>query len=37
MQEDTNSLRLFNVDSSGRQMIRNFSLRQRLHLLLDLV
>ena len=34
-QEDTSSLRLFSVDSSGRQMIRNFSLRQRLHLLLD--
>ena len=33
-QEDTSSLRLFSVDSSGRQMIRNFSLRQRLHLLL---
>ena len=31
------SLRLFNVDSSGRQMIRNFSLRQRLHLLLELL
>ena len=28
-QEDTSSLRLFSVDSSGRQMIRNFSLRQR--------
>ena len=25
------------VDSSGRQMIRNFSLRQRLHLLLELL
>ena len=36
-QEDTSSLRLFNVDSSGRQMIRNFSLRQRLHLLLELL
>ena len=23
-QEDTSSLRLFSVDSSGRQMIRNF-------------
>ena len=34
-QEDTSSLRLFSVDSSGRQMIRNFSLRQRLHLLLE--
>ena len=30
------SSRLFSVDSSGRQMIRNFSLRQRLHLLLEL-
>ena len=36
-QEDTSSLRLFSVDSSGRQMIRNFSLRQRLHLLLELL
>ena len=36
-QEDTNSLRLFSVDSSGRQMISNFSLRQRLHLLLELL
>ena len=34
--EDTGSLRLFSVDSSGRQMIRNFSLRHRLHLLLEL-
>ena len=34
-QEDTSSLRLFSVDSSGRQMIRNFSLRHRLHLLLE--
>ena len=31
------SLRLFSVDSSGPQMIRNFSLRQRLHLLLELL
>ena len=31
------SLSLFSVDSSGRQMIRNFSLRQRLHLLLELL
>ena len=31
------SLRLFSVDSSGRQMIRNFSLRQMLHLLLELL
>ena len=36
-QEDTSSFRLFSVDSSGRQMIRNFSLRQRLHLLLELL
>ena len=35
--EDTSSLRLFSVDSSGRQMIRNFSLRQRLHLFLELL
>ena len=36
-QEDTSSLRLFSVDSSGWQMIRNFSLRQKLHLLLELL
>ena len=30
-------LRLFSVDSSGRQMIRNFSLRQRLNLLVELL
>ena len=36
-QEDTSSLRLFSVDSSGRQMIRDLSLRQRLHLLLELL
>ena len=36
-QEDTSSLRLFSVESSGRQIIRNFSLRQRLHLLLELL
>ena len=36
-QEHTSLLRLFSVDSSGRQMIRNFSLRQRLHLLLELL
>ena len=36
-QDDTSSLRLFSVDSSGRRMIRNFSLRQRLHLLLELL
>ena len=35
--EDTTSLRLLSVDNSGRQMIRNFSLRQRLHLLLALL
>ena len=28
---------VFCVDSSGRQMIRNFSLRQRRHLLLELL
>ena len=28
---------MFSVDSSGRQIIRNFSLRQRLHLLLELL
>ena len=28
---------MFSVDSSGRQMIRNFSLRQRLHFLLELL
>ena len=33
----TTSLRLFSVDSSGRQMIKNFPLRQRLHLLLELL
>ena len=36
-QEDTSSLCFFGVDSSGRQMIRNFSLRQMLHLLLELL
>ena len=36
-QEDTSSLHLFSVDSSGRQIISNFSLRQRLHLLLGLL
>ena len=30
-------LRLFSVESFGRQMIRNFSFRQRLHLLLELL
>ena len=36
-QEDTSSLRLFSADSSGQQMIKNFSFRQRLHLLLELL
>ena len=36
-QEDTSSLRLLSVDSLGRQMIRNFSLRQKLRLLLELL
>ena len=36
-QGDTSSLCLFSVDSSGRQMIRNFPQRQRLHLLLELL
>ena len=36
-QEDTSSLRLLSVDSSGRQMISSFSLRRRLHLLLELL
>ena len=36
-QEDTSSLRLFSVDSSGLQIIRIFSLRQRLHLLIELL
>ena len=31
----TSSLSLLSVDSLGWQMIRNFSLRQRLHLLLE--
>ena len=35
--EDTSLLRLFSVDSSGRQMIRNYSLGQRLHFLLELL
>ena len=35
-QEDTSSLRLFSNESLGQQMIRNFSLRQRVHLLLRL-
>ena len=35
--EDKSSLRLFSVDSSGRQMTRNFSLRQRLNPLLELL
>ena len=36
-QDDTSSLRLLSVDRSGLQMIKNFSLRQRLHLLLELL
>ena len=36
-QEDTSSLRLLSVDSSGLQMISNFSSRPRLHLLLELL
>ena len=34
--EETSSLHLFRVDSSGRQMIRNFSLRQRLYICIAL-
>ena len=37
LQKDTSSLRLFSIASSGRQMIRNFSVRQRLRLLLELL
>ncbi len=33
LQEETNSLRLFNVACSGLHIIKNFSQRQRLHLL----
>ena len=36
-QEDTSSLRLLSDDRLGRQIIKNFSLRQRLHLLLELL
>ena len=36
-QEDTSSLRLLSVDRSGWQMIINFSLRHKLHLLLALL
>ena len=36
-QDDTSSLRLLSVDSSDWQTTRNFSLRQRLHLLLELL
>ena len=36
-QEDTSSLRLLSVVRSGWQMIRNFSLRHKLHLLLALL
>ena len=32
--EDTSSSRLLSDDNSGRQMMSNFSLRLRLHLLL---
>ena len=35
--EDTSSLRLFSDETSGRQNIRNFSFRQRLHLLVELL
>ena len=35
--KDTSSFRLFSDDSSGRQIIRNFSFRQRLHLLFELL
>ena len=37
--EDTSSFRLFSDDNSGKiiQIISNFSLRQRLHLLLALL
>ena len=35
--KDTSSLRLFSDERSGRQIIRNFSFRQRLHLLLELL
>ena len=34
---DTSSLRVFSDERSGRQIIRNFSFRQRLHLLLELL
>ena len=36
-QKETSSLRMLSVDRSGRQMIRNFSLRHRLHRLLTLL
>ena len=35
--EDTSSLRLFSDNRSGRQIIKNFSFRQMLHLLLELL
>ena len=35
--EDTSSLRLFSDERSGRQIIRNFSSKQRLHLLPELL
>ena len=37
LHEDTSSLRLFSDERSGRYIIRNFSFRQRLHLLLELL
>ena len=36
-QEDTSSFRLLSVDNSGWQIMRVFSLRQRLHLLFELL
>ena len=35
--EDTSLLQLFSDEKSGRQIIRNFSFRQRLHLLLSMI
>ena len=35
--EDTSLLRLFSDERSGRQIVRNFSFRQGLHLLLELL
>ena len=37
LQEDMSSLRLLSVDRSDWQMIRNFSLKHKLHLLLALL